>query len=178
MCCNFCLQQPEKFFAEAGQTYNMYMYLALFSTAYFGLFRVGELTQNPHVVKAIDVQVGMNKRKFLFWLRSSKMHNKGNKPQSVKVSSSGRFRTLTFCPYNLLRNYLLCRPKYRSNDEQFFIFRDGSSVCPHHFRLTLKSMLAKAAFNPKNYSCHSLHGGRSLDLLALSLSVETIKKIG
>ena len=35
---------------SAEQPYLMKLYLAIFSTAYFGLFRVGEITRSPHVV--------------------------------------------------------------------------------------------------------------------------------
>ena len=52
----------------------MALYMALFSTAYFGLFRVGELTASKHVVKAVNVRIGQNKNKILFILDSSKMH--------------------------------------------------------------------------------------------------------
>ena len=39
--------------------YMATLYRAMFSTAYFGLFRVGELTESCHVVKAADVKVGV-----------------------------------------------------------------------------------------------------------------------
>lgn len=45
------------------QPYLSAPYKALYSMAYFGLFRVGELTQSTHVVKAKDAHVGINKNK-------------------------------------------------------------------------------------------------------------------
>ena len=51
--------------------------MALFATAYYGLFRVGEITDSQHAVKACDVHIGVNKRKLLFILRTSKTHTEG-----------------------------------------------------------------------------------------------------
>ena len=47
----------------ADQPYLSTMYLAFFSLAYYGLFRVGELAKGDHPVLAKDVEIGTNKRK-------------------------------------------------------------------------------------------------------------------
>ena len=93
------------------QPYLEALYAALLVTAYFGMFRVGELTKGSHPVKASDVHVGFNKNKIMFVLRTLKMHWKDNKPQIVKLSSkeinqsssSGKSR---ICPYQTLRQHL------------------------------------------------------------------------
>ena len=69
------------------QPYLVKMYRALFVTAYFGLFRVGELTKSQHMVRACDVHIGTNKRKLMFILRSSKTHGEGDKPQVIKIEA-------------------------------------------------------------------------------------------
>ena len=61
------------------------MYQALFTTMYFGLFRIGEVTHSPHVLKAMDVHCAVNKLKMKFILHSSKTHGKGDKPQIIKI---------------------------------------------------------------------------------------------
>ena len=43
---------PELF---AEQPFLLTLYSALFTTMYFGLFRIGEVTLSQHVVKAVDV---------------------------------------------------------------------------------------------------------------------------
>ena len=78
------LNQTEEFFLSQGQNYLCILYSALFSTAYFGLLRVGEITSGSHPVKVIDVQVADNKPKMLFILHTSKTHGKGSKPQMIK----------------------------------------------------------------------------------------------
>ena len=68
------LEETDRYFNTISQCYLALMYKALFSTAYYGMFRVGELTKGSHPVLANDVKSGENKRKMLFILRTSKTH--------------------------------------------------------------------------------------------------------
>ena len=72
---------------DSPQPYLLTMYRALFSTAYFGLFRIGELTFSEHSIKANDVRIGDNKCKMMFILCSSKTHWRDVKPQVVKIAA-------------------------------------------------------------------------------------------
>ena len=155
---NLLLQSTSHQFMAEGQPYLAHMYSALISTRYFGLFRIGELTDSPHTIKAVDVHIAQNKRKILFVLRSSKTHNKGDQPQLIKITSCSTKeevkysrkglaaeRTVTqHCPYDLICNYLNCRKGYLSNNKNFFVFRDRSAVLPRHFNNVLKHMLQLA----------------------------------
>ena len=77
------INSVEKYYDHNPQPYLCTMFGALFSMAYFGLFRIGELTLSPHVIKARDVHIGVNKKKLLFVLHTSKTHNKSSKPQII-----------------------------------------------------------------------------------------------
>ena len=103
----------------ATQPYLNALFQAIFSTAYFGLFRVGEFTSSPHAVKVIDVHIGINKQKILFILRSSKTHSRSSPPQKIKISTTELKTPIhkklcknncKYCPYKLLHNYLRIRP--------------------------------------------------------------------
>ena len=59
---------------QSPQPYLVTLYSALLVITYFGLFRVGEVTESPHVVKAKDVKIGTNKDKLKFILHTSKTH--------------------------------------------------------------------------------------------------------
>ena len=61
------LREINKFYEEKGQIYLKHLYKYLFSTMYFGLFRIGEMAQGPHAVLARDVQIADNKRKFFLF---------------------------------------------------------------------------------------------------------------
>ena len=150
------LRETHNFFSSKGQIYLASLYRALFSTAYFGLFRVGELTKGEHPVLARDIHISTNKRKILFILRTSKTHGKGSKPQQIKISSKKQgihnakvttnIRSLP-CPYQILREYLALRGPYRDVAETFFIFSDGSAVTLQHMRLCLKTVLHRLGFD-------------------------------
>ena len=177
------LQKVESMFLEANQTYLATMYKALFSTAYYGLFRIGELTSGTHPVFARDVHIGTNKNKLLFVLRTSKTHWRDQKPQTVKINSDKKYRksepTSPFCPFQLLRDYLMVRRTYKHRTEPFFIFTDRSPVPSTLVRETLKETLDKAGFNKKLYNFQSFRIGRASDLVfKYNVDVQTVKKLG
>ena len=95
------------------QPYLRSLYQSLFSTAYYGMFRVGALTTGSHPVLTKDVHIAENKPKILFVLHTSKTHGKDSKPQMIKISvtridkhkSSFNWK----CPFHLLKKYLALR---------------------------------------------------------------------
>ena len=175
------LKTVEHHFLDKGQIYLSKLYMAIISTAYYGLFRIGELTSGPHVIKVKDVHIGVNKDKVLFVLWTSKTHNKNNFPQSIKIASVKNHqdtRNHGYCPFILLREYLQARHNYTSDDENFFVFRDRSVVSQGHFRGIFQFMLRLAGFDHTAYSSQGLQAGRACDLMKIGISVETIKKLG
>ena len=58
--------------------FTILLYQTAFLIAYYGLLRVGEITDSQHVIKAKNVLVGKNKDKLLIVLYSSKTHSKAN----------------------------------------------------------------------------------------------------
>ena len=147
------------------QPYLAYLYGALFSTAYFGLFRVGEVTSGSHPVKVGDVHIGRNKKKMLFVLRTSKTHGEHDRPQTIKITSLriphrslfAKYKDVKeYCPFELLKDYINLRPKFRNCKEPFFIFQNFSPVTPLQMRTVLKQMLHKSGFNKTLYNCQSL----------------------
>ena len=180
---NVLLDEIATCFEKDNQLYLAALYRALFSPAYFGLFRVSELA-GQHAVKAKDVQIAQNKSKLLFILHTSKTHGKGNKPQFIKISSSSTGgaevpgRVDHKCPYLLLRQFLACRQPYVTDSEQFFIFRDGTPVKTSHVRLVLKNCLSSAGFNSKLYSSQSMRAGRAVDLKIAGISYDDLRGLG
>ena len=78
----------KRYYEDRNQVYLSILYQSLMITAYFGLFRVGELMKGSHPVLARDVHIALNKKKILFILHLSKMHWKNSKPQQVKITST------------------------------------------------------------------------------------------
>ena len=134
-----------------NQPYLSYLYRAMFSTAYYGLFRVGELAKGEHLVLVQDIYIATNKNKILFILRTLKTHWKDNRPQQIKISSSGDGMK-THCPFKILREFLNVRPNYGNGQDPIFVFSDGEVVNPNHINAILKLILNHAGFNEKLYS--------------------------
>ena len=179
------LKTAENHFLQCNQPYLSSLYRTLSVTAYFGLFHVGEMTCSDHCLLVRDVHSATNKQKLLFVLHSSKTHNKGSKPQFIKICSKPNHnynptqtKPDSFCPYAIINNYINLRPGFQNDTEQFFVFADNSTVHPRHMHLKLCYLLNLAGIDSRLYSTHSFRIGRCGDLLKMGLSVETIKQIG
>ena len=113
------LSTAKNHFLTNNQPFLHKLYSALFTSAYYGLLRVGELTVGPHAILARDVRIGRNKDKVLFILRTSKTHWQDSKPQLVKLARDERkdknkryehcLRTgnskEAICPFKIIRTY-------------------------------------------------------------------------
>ena len=162
------LFEVERIFRKKNQFYLEVMYKALFCLGYYGLMRVGELTESPHTAKAKDVLVGTNKDNIMIILFSSKTHGKGDRSQKIKTTSnveekSGHYRKRNFCPFELLRNYFAIRREIEEDNENFFIFNDGTAVMPHQARAVLNEALDNIGLESDLYDMHSLRIGRASD---------------
>ena len=127
------LFEVQRIFSKRNQWYLEHLFKVLYAISYYGLMRVGEVTESQHVLKVKNVHIATNKDKMLLVLYSSKTHNQGNKPQKIKITSnkqeqSGRYTHRHFCPFILMQSYIKLRGQYESDDEQFFIYRDKSPV--------------------------------------------------
>ena len=161
------------------QPYLEKLYRAMFTSAYFGMMRVGELTSSQHAVLAKDVHTGVNKKKLMFVLHSSKTHGKYSTPQMIKINcvdisknrddlkQQYRYNSTTIdniCPFTIINDYIASRTGYKVINEPFFIFKDRSPIKAENMRLVLKHILTKAGLESKYYNTHSLRAGRSVDL--------------
>ena len=134
------------------------LYKALILTTYFGMFRIGELTSSPHIIKAHDIHIGIDKPKLMFILHTSKTHYKGDHPQIIKISSTGNLIGET-CPFKALTDYLKICKHYKSDTEQFFVFIDRSLVSSQHYRRLLKDLILCNNLDPSCYGAHGMHAG-------------------
>ena len=163
-------------YEKKNQPYLGLLYKAIFVTAYHGMFRIGELTTGEHPVRVTDVQMADNKCKLLFILRTSKTHGLDEKPQLVKITKIGT--SDQFCPYFVLKQFLLVRPNYLNVEEPFFVFSDRSPVTPKQVGSVLHRTLKDKGITPSLYGTHSFRLGMSQDLLAKNISVEKIRFLG
>ena len=181
------LYEIQRKFRSTKQIYLECLYKAMFLLGYYGLLRVGELTKtniDSHTIKAKNVHMATNKDKLLIILYSSKTHSKANIPQKIKICSNKGKNTnyieRNFCPFKEINKYIDLRGKIlKTDNEQFFIFRDRSAVTADNARSILKEMLTKLGLNCDLYGMHSLRIGRASDLLLkFNYSISEIKRAG
>ena len=168
-----------KYNGDQPQPYLVCLYTAVFCLSYYGMFRVGEIALGSYTIKASDVHVG-NKGKILVVLYSSKTHGKESRPQKVKISAAHMRTkdTKNFCPFKVVKKYILMRGPHSSNKEQFFVFKDKSPLKPDHVRKLLRELLTRFNLNSSLYDVHSFRIGRACDLEKFGYSVDQIKAMG
>ena len=178
------LSLMEQILFEIGREYDQQPYLkclyqTIIAIAYFGLFRIGEVTKGDHVVKARNVFLGQNKNKVLFVLYTSKTHSVDVRPQKVKIAEARQSDVAHhFCPFDLINRYFKLRGDYTNVNEQFFIYRDGSAVEPATIREVLSKAIKGLGLDSRLYSFHGLRAGRATDLFHWGFTLEQIKIIG
>ena len=183
------IKSLNSYYGDQLQPYLVLLDKTMLATAYYGLFRIGKITQSAYVVKACDIFVGTNKDKLMFILHSSKTHGKEDKPQTIKIEALGtsiidksksqnQASGLQFCPFQLLRDYTHMQKPYKTEIEQVFVFADRTPVTAYNFRTMLSNLLKFAGLDQRAYCSHRIRAGHSSDLLYMGVCVETIRKLG
>ena len=157
---NLIVNETDKYFEKEHQHYLGCLYRALFAASYYGMLRIGELTTGTHPILALDVHIARNKNKILFVLRTSKTHGKGNKPQMVKISSSGNHEAFAenCCSFGIIQEFIDIRGSCIRADEPLFVFSDRTPVQPNNMRNILKKMIKNIGLDPNVYGVHSFRG--------------------
>ena len=181
---------------ENTQPYLEAMYITAYLLSYYGLMRVGEISESIHVAKATDIHESRTAKMLLIVLYSSKTHGRESLPQKIKIwgrkaleiTSSKNLTTSyadtvkrvgCFCPYEWTQKFIKMRPLIRnSQTEQIFIFRDGSPLQAYHLRQLLREILDSFNLDSSLYDTHSFRIGRATDLFKSGVNVEEIKHLG
>lgn len=151
------IRAAHRLYEKNGQHYLYILYRAVFLTTYYGMFRIGEIADSEHSLKAADVKQAENKNKFLLILRSSKTHGKGDHPHTVAIPQVVDIpeEDLMFDPSQALREYEALKPK--SNN--FFVFQDGSPLKIQQLRRVFYKILKLANFDVDIFDFHSFRVG-------------------
>lgn len=162
---------------QRGQRYLGLTLMALYSTAYHGLFRISEITQGPHNVKAQDIIYARNKKKVTFYLRSSKTHTIADHPQIVHVKNEPTWGLN--CPIKILEDYIRIRGRNSTDAQQpFFMHRNGDPITQEQFRTNLKFVLFTLGLPSALYGSHSFRIGKATDQKLQGKSIQRIKEDG
>ena len=180
-----------------SQPYLEALYITAYSLLYYGLMRIGELTESIHTIKAKDVhrEKDGNLNKLLLVLYTSKTHGLDSIPQQIKILGRNAieiFQNSTttsykshrhlighFCPVEWAIKYIRYRPPIRHVNEQFLIFNDGTNLQAQHLRQLLRNIITNSfQLDGCLYDTHSFRIGRATDLFRAKIPVDQIKNLG
>ena len=119
------------------QPYLCTLCKAMFTLAYYGMLRIGEIALGTHTIKAKDIHIGSNKNKILRLLYSSKI--KINESTVINFK-----RKCIFCPFMLLREYFRVWQPYLHDYELLFVFRDNSPVKPNSSQISSTQLIKES----------------------------------
>ena len=163
---------------------------------YYGLLRIGEVTESIHSIKAINVHETTNgsTHRLLIVLYTSKTHGLDKPPQKIKIlgnktveitnsplvskHSINKAELGKFCPVEWTKRYIQLRGPVKHIDENLFILSDKSNVRAPMVRQLLREILNDFNLDSALYDTHSFRIGRATDLFKSGVSVENIKQLG
>lgn len=159
--------------AVSSSQYETILFSALFSIAYFGFFRIGELVVNKSLAHShtilIDDIVIQDKR-VLINLKFSKTDQLG-KGTIIDLQATDSF----ICPFKLLKRYLDIRPQ---NYGPAFIHFGGSPVTVYQFNAVLQKALGAAKVSSNHLRGHSFRVGAASQSSKLGFSDEEVQEFG
>ena len=156
--------------------YEVVLFRAAYTLAFFGLFRVSELVVSttdhlPSPLILTDIQMESNK--FTVRLRRSKTNQCGP-PQFVSVFAIGG----TSCPVSTMKTYLQIRPKSTSH-QYLFCHSDGKPLTRYQFGAVLTKVVQSAKLQGgKQYKTHSFRIGAATWLHQKGIASDIIKRMG
>lgn len=154
-------------------TYETCIFKAIFSVAYFGLFRISELVASSanmlgHPIEHTDVSIRDDKYAVIR-LRHFKTNQRGN-AVLLKIPRE----TGPICPVVQLSNFLTVRPTVSG---LFFCHANQSPVTRSQVSAVLNKCIIKLGFTGM-YRSHSFRIGRATDLAAGGCNAQTVMKLG
>lgn len=156
-------------------SYESKLFRAAFSLAFWGLFRVGEITATKgrnidHILAVHDITMNANIGVLRIHLRFSKTDQTG---QGVFIDLK-RVGSIV-CPFDSMKQYLAARP---SVNGPLFIHFNGKALTRYQFSAVLNKTLIFAGVNPAKYKSHSFRLGGATAMSVAGKSVDEIKLMG
>lgn len=155
--------------------YETTLFAAIFATAYFGYFRIGELVQNNsrdvgHAIQFHDVMFVASRNNVDISLKHSKTDQQG-KGTIITLCPTRK----SICPVELLRSFMGIRPSCLGS---FFCHIDGAPVTNYQVRAIFTMLITKLGLDRKFYKLHSFRIGAATEAWAHGKSADQIAKGG
>ena len=152
--------------------YNRLLYRAMFVSAFFGLFRIGELTTDVKGVVALcSDQIEISRTHVQITIRHFK-HNDKREPMDLILPKQDDD---LICPVQCLLEYLKLRGESKG---PLFCFPGGKVVSRDLFARILKETLIFCGINIKLYKAHSFRIGAASWYASRGCSDAQIRMLG
>lgn len=156
-----------------NSSYETKLFLAAFSIAYHGLFRIGEMAisakESDHIVQIENVSLESNNLKFRIPSSKTDQFKKGCE---INIRAEAN---KSICPVALWQDYSKVRPKIVG---PAFCHYNGSPITRYQFVAVLKKSLLRAGIDCKCYSSHSFRIGRASTLSMEGVPDNIIRSLG
>ena len=157
-----------------NEVYNVTLFKAMFTVAFFGLFRVGELTvasrDQSHTLEIDNVRFDRALEGYVLTLTSFKFS--GGKPASVLIQCHDNKGICAVCN---LRAYLYMRGTHSG---PLFCRKNKQPVNRNDFSTQLRRMLKYLNMDTKRYQAHSFRVGGATYAAQLGMSDAEIRQLG
>lgn len=153
--------------------YESILFKAIFSLAYFGLFRVGELAAINHYQAGYALQLSdltFTHEKLVAGIRFSKTNLTG-KPVFLNIK---KVDDKNICPLVNMQQFLRLGSSRPGN---LFIHANGLPVTRYQFGAILIKAIAQVGLSNSYYKSHSFRIGRATDLDVAGVSCDEIKLV-
>ncbi len=155
-------------------SYDKLLYSAVICTAYYGLFRIGEVIDSQHAMRLENMQINPRTLGVKIKVTSSKTMRPGDLPWTVKINKDDS----PLIPVNeILHSFWQVRPS-TSAHSQFFVKYNRKPLSQPEFRKRLSTALKLVGLPDDKYNTHSFRIGRATDLFRRSYPLEQIKRLG
>ena len=160
-----------------SSSYETKLFIAAYTSAFFGFFRVSELVPNSAAdtsnrsLSINDVNITDNAASMHVTLRYSKTDQAG-------IGTCIQIKAIPnspLCPVAAMVNYLAARPL---SSHYLFIHFDGKQLTRFQFQAVLQKAVAHLDLPHCNYTSHSFRIGAATTAAMNGVDAETIKRYG
>ena len=157
--------------------YSRILFKAMFLTAFYGFFRVGELSVSslaPHnviIFKAVSYVRSSSRVRELLISMDKYKHSQGQKV----IIPLRRQTNKLLCPVRALLDYMHLAP---NSFGALFQNQQGHAIQASHFRTVLRSCVMACNLDPSVFKGHSFRIGGATLAYTMHMPTEQIKRLG
>ena len=156
--------------------YEILLFKAAFTLAYYGLLRVSEVVytgplHKDRPLQLSDVSYDTRNKTLILHIRKSKTDQTGN-TFNLKIYPADKGN---ICCVNSVLLFMRARPKIEGH---LLCHQNGDPLTRNQFAIVLTKCISKLGLAPEPFRTHSFRIGRTTDLYLEGVPTDTIKKLG